>query len=157
MKYWRRIVFLVFSLVLVTLFVADRAIKYYFLKNSDQILGRDFFMRQLDFHLVKNPGLAFGLPFSQPWLLVLTAGVLIVLVFFLVAAGKKSDWWLVGAYALIITGAVSNFIDRLRFNSVIDYIDIPWFTVFNLADVMISSGVVIFVFLIFFDRKNILR
>jgi signal peptidase II len=46
--------------------------------------------------------------------------------------------------ALILTfvlfGAISNIVDRLQYGFVIDYLEIKNFTIFNLADVMISSG-----------------
>ena len=37
-------------------------------------------------------------------------------------------------------GAKLSTTDRLRYGAVIDYLDVPFFTVFNLADVMISGG-----------------
>lgn len=43
---------------------------------------------------------------------------------------------------LIFSGAVSNFVDRLRVGCVIDYIDLKFFPVFNLADVYITIGVI---------------
>jgi signal peptidase II len=45
-----------------------------------------------------------------------------------------------GLLLFIIFGAISNLVDRLKFGYVIDYIDIKYFTVFNLADIMIVVG-----------------
>ncbi len=45
----------------------------------------------------------------------------------------------------MITGAISNIIDRLSYGYVIDYLSLRYFTVFNLADVMISSGAIILI------------
>lgn len=52
---------------------------------------------------------------------------------------------------LILSGAISNIIDRLRFGCVVDYIDLKFFPVFNLADVYITLGVI---FLIVFNLKK---
>ena len=41
---------------------------------------------------------------------------------------------------LILSGAVSNLIDRLRFSCVIDFIDLKFWPVFNLADTFITIG-----------------
>lgn len=52
---------------------------------------------------------------------------------------------------LITAGSVSNLLDRFLYNGVVDYIDIWEIPVFNLADVMIVSGILI---LIFSEVKN---
>ena len=38
-------------------------------------------------------------------------------------------------------GAISNIIDRFKYGYVVDYFDLKYFTVFNLADTMIVCGV----------------
>ena len=47
---------------------------------------------------------------------------------------------------LVFSGAVSNLIDRIRFGCVVDYIDFKIFPVFNLADVYITIGAILFLF-----------
>ena len=44
---------------------------------------------------------------------------------------------------LVCAGAISNIIDRIRYGSVIDWIALNGFSVFNLADVMIGLGLII--------------
>jgi signal peptidase II len=44
---------------------------------------------------------------------------------------------------LILSGAVSNIIDRLYFGCVIDFIDLKIWPVFNLADSFIVLGVIL--------------
>ena len=53
-------------------------------------------------------------------------------------------------YSIIIGGAVGNFYDRLFYKAVPDFIDLHinnfhWFT-FNLADIFISIGIILFLF-----------
>ncbi len=75
------------------------------------------------------------------WLiLVLVPIILIVLTAYLLQAYRAADIFIVLLISLIIAGAVSNLIDRLKFGYVIDYIDVSWFTVFNLADSAITIG-----------------
>jgi signal peptidase II len=46
---------------------------------------------------------------------------------------------------LVFSGAISNMIDRVRLGCVIDYIDLKFWPVFNLADVYITFGVIMLV------------
>jgi len=40
-----------------------------------------------------------------------------------------------------MSGALGNMIDRLRFGYVVDFIDLRFWPVFNLADIVINIGV----------------
>jgi lipoprotein signal peptidase len=46
---------------------------------------------------------------------------------------------------LILSGGLSNIIDRALFGCVIDFIDLKIWPVFNLADLFITAGVILFV------------
>ena len=43
----------------------------------------------------------------------------------------------------ILFGAISNILDRFSYGYVVDYLELKYFTVFNLADMMISGGVIV--------------
>ena len=56
-------------------------------------------------------------------------------------------------YAIIIGGALGNFYDRLMYKAVPDFVDIHyenfhWFT-FNVADIFITIGILIFIIVVF--------
>lgn len=53
----------------------------------------------------------------------------------------------------IIIGALSNFLDRLKYGYVVDYLDLKWFTVFNLADALISISTIILILYLFRTKK----
>lgn len=42
---------------------------------------------------------------------------------------------------LLLGGALGNLVDRIRYGAVLDFIDVPWWPTFNLADVAIVAGV----------------
>jgi len=69
------------------------------------------------------------------------------LVIYLIASIKKgaSRYELVGL-ALMILGAISNIVDRFSHGFVVDYLLLRYFTVFNLADVMICLGAIILIY-----------
>lgn len=54
---------------------------------------------------------------------------------------------------LIALGAISNLIDRMIYGFVIDYFDVRFFSVLNLADIMITLGVMIFIVFSFYSNK----
>lgn len=86
----------------------------------------------------RNAGAAFSLFPGQPVLLVVTTLVLIA-----VGIGFRQRLCVLGfgpALVFILAGAVGNLIDRLRFGEVIDFLDLRFWPVFNLADVSITVG-----------------
>jgi signal peptidase II len=99
---------------------------------------------------VRNPGGAFGFlaqadqSVVRPLLLGLSAVAMVVLVLFY--RTTPPDRLLARlAFSLILSGAVGNLIDRLRFNAVIDFLDVHWYhyhwPAFNIADAAITIGV----------------
>jgi signal peptidase II len=67
--------------------------------------------------------------------------VLWLIYFFLDLLKRKEDISALFVF-LIILGALSNLLDRLKFGYVVDYLDLRYFTVFNLADCLIVGGAV---------------
>lgn len=125
------------------LFIVDRVLKRWFEKNPSEIIGSDFFYGQLQFRFAKNFGIAFGVNFGQ--VITLTAVVLVIIFvcWMLMGEYKARHDMNVFGLLLVLFGAFSNLFDRVLYGYVVDYIDVPWFTVFNIADVMITCGVVV--------------
>ena len=85
--------------------------------------------------------MAFSLPATYFLLYPIIILILILLFWFWKKdMAKKSI--LIWPWALIIIGAISNLMDRIQYGGVIDFINVPRFTVFNLSDIYISIGVV---------------
>ncbi len=139
-----------FSIVLFGIFIVDRFLKNWFLLNAAENFGGIF---GLAFRLVKNPGIAFGLSFNQPLLIIITITIVIILTGLLLNACRSRRSWESIALSLLLIGSISNLIDRWRYGFVIDYIDVSWFTVFNIADCLITVGVGILIFLILRIKK----
>jgi signal peptidase II len=95
----------------------------------------------LSFHLEKNYGIAFGVPVPGTILMVLICAALVYLVYELIRAHARQASTLVAGLGMILTGTMSNLLDRAWPGYVIDYIDVRFFSVFNLADVLITLGV----------------
>lgn len=109
------------------------------------------------FTLVQNKGIAFGI-FRQHELIlkILITISILVLAFIgwrmcLRAACETNRKFLTLAetgMALILGGALGNWIDRLRFNAVVDFLDFRIWPVFNLADSAITIGVGLYLILL---------
>lgn len=103
-----------------------------------------------DLRFIKNTGAAWGLfAGGHFWLAALSVLVLAALIFFrkIFFSERLIDRL---AYGFIIGGIVGNFIDRIRLNYVVDFLDFSWrnyhFPAFNVADAAICSGVALYMF-----------
>jgi signal peptidase II len=96
----------------------------------------------LGIHLVnvRNRGIAFGMFSGGGVLLVLfaLAALTALLVFFARHRDRPLVWLPTG---LLIGGATGNLIDRTREGGVTDFIDLPAWPAFNVADICITFGV----------------
>lgn len=111
-----------------------------------------------DLRLVRNPGGAFGIPGFPGLFLIVTALVIVLVVRALPRTDRLS---LAVVYGLVSGGALGNVVDRLvrepGFPSghVVDFIDLGWWPVFNIADIGIVVGAVgIAVLLTIVDREE---
>jgi signal peptidase II len=98
---------------------------------------------------VQNDGIAFGLLEGVSAGLLVGIGVVFTagLGVLLVASPERPLLWL--PIGLLAGGALGNLIDRLRQGSVTDFVDLPYWPAFNLADVEITIGVVLLLLLYF--------
>ena len=106
----------------------------------------------LQWALVFNRGAAFGFlndaggiqHYLFSGLAVAVSAVLLVWLWREVARNLLLSW----ALALILAGAVGNLIDRVRYQFVIDFINLHYhdwyFPAFNIADMAITFGAIIF-------------
>ena len=91
---------------------------------------------------VRNSGAAFGLFPQFHWLYLVVAAIVGAYILY---AGHRfgASWWRQAVLGLILGGAVSNGVDRLINGYVVDFVDVHWWPVFNLADSAIVVGVII--------------
>lgn len=91
-----------------------------------------------------NSGIAFGLfGGDEIVVLVVTLVALAVLAAYFVRSANHPSLWI--PVALLAGGALGNLADRVRDGVVLDYIDLPHWPAFNLADVAITAGVALLV------------
>lgn len=89
---------------------------------------------------VMNEGVAFGLLSGGGKGVVIVVGVaLLALAAYFVTHSRRPHVWL--PTGLLLGGALGNVIDRVREGAVTDFIKLPAWPAFNLADVAITAGV----------------
>lgn len=91
----------------------------------------------------RNPGAAFGiLPNQTPFFILVTALLLAVMFAYLRRERDPAPAMAVGV-GLALGGAIGNLADRVRWGTVVDFLDFHVWPVFNLADVALTAGVVL--------------
>lgn len=97
----------------------------------------------LNITYLHNRGAAFGIMQGKAWLFLILAAIVIAAAIYY-NSKYHPQRWLQYALALVVGGALGNLIDRLLYRSVVDFISIGWFPVFNVADIAITCGGALF-------------
>lgn len=124
-------------------FALDQLTKWFVVRNME--LGQSIPLLEGVFHFTshRNRGAAFGILQDQRWFfIVITLVVMAGIIYYLRMLGKDKPM-VSYALALILGGAVGNFLDRLLFGEVVDFLDFTLinFPIFNVADSAIVIGV----------------
>jgi len=117
------------------------------------------------FHItyIRNPGAAFGFLANESHPAIryffMAATLLAIGVILLMYQKNEAQGSLLRvSLSLILGGALGNFIDRLRFGEVIDFLDVHWYQyhwpAFNVADATISIGMGLFIWSIMIRREG---
>jgi len=109
------------------------------------IVVKDFFY----ITYVRNTGAAWSIFADKTWLIIIISLIIIGLIVVYIYKNKpKSKIEIVG-YSMILGGAIGNFIDRIVYGYVIDFLDFYIFgydyPIFNLADSFIFVGVILII------------
>jgi lipoprotein signal peptidase len=101
----------------------------------------------LNWRFIRNPGAAFSIGTDHTW--IFTIIMVVVAAFIVLQIRKVASWGWALALGLVLGGALGNLTDRLfrepSFGQghVVDFIALPNFAIFNIADSGIVSGVVL--------------
>ncbi|MCV4229820.1 signal peptidase II [Virgibacillus sp. LDC1] len=137
---------MVYYLIAFVLFLIDQGTKYLIASRLElyeqiPVIG-DFFLITSS----RNRGAAFGILQDQLWFfIVVTLIVVGGIVWYLRKVSKEGRKLLPTALALVLGGALGNFIDRLLMGEVVDFLQFNFgsytFPIFNIADSCIVIGV----------------
>ncbi len=141
----RKRTFFLFIPIVIAMAIVDRLAKGWAVDHLRQgVTGPDFGL--VDLTLVHNTGAAFGMGQGGGIVFVAIAFVITAAVVAWLAARKRHSALEVIALALVVAGGIGNCIDRLTTGYVVDFIRFTFidFPVFNVADICVTCGVVLF-------------
>lgn len=149
--------YIIFAVVIVLGIVIDLVSKVLF-ANYFEAGGKDITVIPNFFYFtyVKNTGAAFGI-FGESTVALTIVSVIFVALFVLYDIFYHSNnMWYVLGWSMLVSGAIGNFIDRIFLGYVRDFVSIELFSfVFNIADVLITFGVICFgVYLLFYGFRE---
>lgn len=166
---WKKVILeLIPVLLFAVLLTADQLTKVY-VKNLaettdwyETVVIPNFF----EFTYVFNTGAAFSfladVSWGQLFFKILTPIALSFFIFYYVYACKKNQTVAKYAMAIIIAGTIGNYIDRLCYGGVVDFISLIfgsyYFPIFNIADICMTLGVItLIVHFLFLDENALFR
>lgn len=104
---------------------------------------------------VRNRGAAFSIFENIEIVTILIPIVIIALTMvFLIHYKNKISKAMLISISLIISGGLSNLIDRIIFGYVTDMIDFRFFPVFNIADIAVTIGCILIIISLFIPFKG---
>lgn len=152
-------IFYFFFILLI--FLVDRISKVLIIRLSNTTENQEIIVSKfLSLNLIWNKGIAFGIfSFDEKFFYnILTMIIIIVtlVVFWLMVKAENLEKY---GFMIIFSGSLGNVYDRLVYSSVPDFIDFHfenfhWF-IFNVADIFITTGVVLLILNEFNFKKKI--
>ena len=149
------------TVIVLVIFLIDRVFKIYILEIANIEREVDIYINSyLNFYLIWNKGIAFGLfsyqeKFVYQLISIIILVISIVLIFMIIRSEGMKKYSLIA----ILGGALGNFFDRVYYSAVPDFIDFHinnfhWF-IFNVADIFITIGVICLIMdELFLNKKN---
>ena len=149
----RRLLYLALVVVAVPVYVADQLTKAWATANLQPDQPRSLIGSVLRLNLIRNSGAAFSIGTGATWLLTAIAGAVVVFVLFSARRLGSRGWAL--ALGLLLGGSLGNLTDRMfrapgpGRGHVVDFVQLPHFAIFNVADSAIVSAAVLIAFMAF--------
>jgi signal peptidase II len=148
-------------IIIVIFFLIDRVSKILILKSFlNNSLSEIYINSFLNFSLVWNSGIGFGLLQIEPNIFYLTVSIIItainlILIYWMITTSNYLEAIII---SIILGGSLGNLFDRFYYNSVPDFIDLHynsfhWFT-FNIADIFITIGIIGLIIIDLFKIKK---
>lgn len=146
------------ALLILILVIADQLTKYLAVSHLKGQPGIVLLDKVLVLRYLENKGMAFGLLQGKIFFLVAVCLVFFAVILYLFVKIPETAYYapLLYTAAVVFSGAMGNFIDRVFRGYVIDFIyfSLIDFPTFNVADIYVTCGIIILILLIFFRYKE---
>ncbi|MGQ7332625.1 signal peptidase II [Streptococcus suis] len=145
-----------FPILAAVLIAVDQIVKAWTVANIELDTVEPFLPGFMSLAYLRNYGAAWSILQNQQWFFtIVTIAAVTGLIWYYVKQ-IKGNLWTLFSLALMIAGALGNFIDRIRLGYVVDmfHLDFISFPVFNVADMCLSVGVGILFICIMKEESN---
>ena len=139
--------------VTIFLYFLDRLTKYWSLSKLDETI--EVIPGLLELTFVPNTNFLFYWQFPKIAIFSSITVVLLLFLYLLLKEYINNHHGHVSIMIIIIMAAFSNLLDRIKYGYVIDFISVPFWSVFNLADVYILCGALVLSFFLFRSDENL--
>lgn len=121
-----------------------------YLQDKINVIWNFFYLK-----FIYNYWIAFSIPITWIILKIITIIIITILGYYYITQEKKKnnkliDYW----FVLVISWALWNWYERIFNWKVIDFLAINNFSIFNLADVYITLGVLLYLYSLYSDNKK---
>jgi len=153
---------LILGLVFPTIIALDVVTKRWALGALEGVRGAELFGGLVPLTLAYNKGAAFGMRIGDDsrWFFVPVTVVALILLAVLYRQAAERDFLRIGSIAFVVSGAVGNLYDRVRWDlGVVDFlgpIDLGFwdFPIFNVADMAITCGAILLAVSFWFEERQ---
>ncbi|MEW5958612.1 MAG: signal peptidase II [Chloroflexota bacterium] len=138
-------------------FALDQASKYLVLQFIQKEASWTLFpalARLFRLTYITNTGAAFGIFPQLGGTFMLVAVMVIVAIILFHHHLPIENFWVRFSLGLQLGGALGNLLDRIRHGHVIDFVDIGFWPIFNLADLSIIAGVTILAYFLWDEEQS---
>ncbi|MDD3794177.1 MAG: signal peptidase II [Candidatus Gracilibacteria bacterium] len=141
---------MIFYISLIISLLIDLSTKYIafnYLNEKIEIIGNYFYLQYFE-----NTGIAFSM--QLPYIKITTIILILGIFYYYFKEERKNNNIIIDlSFGLILGGAIGNGIERIINSKVIDFIGIKNFSIFNMADIFISIGAIIYTVYILKNNK----
>lgn len=158
MKKGKWIAVIIDILAVIILLIADQYTKYLAVLHLKGQPAFGLIDGVLELQYLENRGAAFGMLQNKKALFIFMSIVMLTVAFYVILKlpqNKKYTPWHV-FLCFICAGGIGNMIDRVRLEYVVDFIYFKLidFPIFNVADILITIGTILFFLVILFFTKE---
>ncbi|HEM5503088.1 signal peptidase II [Streptococcus suis] len=145
-----------FPILAAVLIAVDQLVKAWTVANIELDTVEPFLPGFMSLAYLRNYGAAWSILQNQQWFFTIVTIVAVTGLIWYYVKQIKGNLWTLFSLALMISGALGNFIDRIRLGYVVDmfHLDFISFPVFNVADMCLSVGVGILFICIMKEESN---
>ncbi|WGH89193.1 MULTISPECIES: signal peptidase II [Auritidibacter] len=135
-------------------YLIDQITKYVVVENMSEGQSIPVIPPLLHWYFIRNPGAAFSIGTDYTWIFTIIQTLALGVVMYLIISRARTLPWLI-TLGCLAAGIAGNLTDRLfrepgfGVGHVVDFISLPNFAIFNIADSLIVCSMIAVVILIF--------